>query len=109
MDCILINKIRHVCLFIYWNIDCDINSLFVSEMKVILQRLATVPRSLLRFYYEGFKTQKGWSRQVWIVILIKLFIMFFVLKLFFFPNFLKTKYTTDQERGDYVIDQLTKP
>jgi hypothetical protein len=60
-----------------------------------------------RFYYEGFAEQKLWSRQVWCIILLKLFIMFFVLKLFFFPNFLKTKYTNDKDRGDYVIEQLT--
>jgi hypothetical protein len=48
-----------------------------------------------------------WGRQVWIVILIKLFIMFAVLKLFFFPDFLKTNFASDQERGDYVIEQLT--
>jgi hypothetical protein len=29
------------------------------------------------------------GKTLWLVILIKLFIMFFVLKLFFFPNFIK--------------------
>lgn len=35
--------------------------------------------------------------------------MFFVLKLFFFPNFLNSKFDTDEEKGNYVIEQLTKP
>ena len=78
-------------------------------MKVIFCKLLKLPQSVWKFYYEGFKNQSGWSRQVWIVILVKLFIMFFVLKLFFFPNFLKTKYSNDQERSDYVIEQLTNP
>jgi len=34
--------------------------------------------------------------------------MFLILKLFFFPDFLKTNFDTDQERSDHVIEQLTK-
>jgi hypothetical protein len=51
----------------------------------------------------------GWGRQVWLIILIKLFIMFAILKGFFFPNFLKTNFETDQERSDYVLEILTEP
>ena len=49
------------------------------------------------------------GKQLWIIIIIKLFIMFAILKLFFFPNFLKSNFDTDQERSDYVIEQLTNP
>jgi hypothetical protein len=49
-----------------------------------------------------------WGRQVWFIILLKLFIMFVILKIFFFPNFLKTRFETNEERSDYVIEQLTK-
>jgi len=48
-----------------------------------------------------------WGNRVWIIILVKLFIMFLILKLFFFPDFLKTNFSTDRERGDYVLEQLT--
>jgi len=48
------------------------------------------------------------GKQLWIIILIKLFIMFAVLKLFFFPDLLRVKFNNDRERGDYVIEQLTK-
>ncbi|PKQ65769.1 DUF4492 domain-containing protein [Labilibaculum filiforme] len=78
-------------------------------MNNVLSKLIELPKKVWRFYYEGFRNQAKWGRQLWLVILIKLFIMFFVLKLFFFPNFLNTKYTNDQERSDYVIDQLTNP
>ena len=78
-------------------------------MKKTCHRLLELPKSIWRFYYEGFRNQHQWSRQIWILIFIKLFIMFFVLKLFFFPNFLNTNYTNDQDRSDYVIDQLTNP
>lgn len=60
-------------------------------------------------YYDGFRNMSSWGRQVWIIILIKLFILFFILRLFFFPNFLKTHFKTDQERGDYVLENLVEP
>jgi hypothetical protein len=34
--------------------------------------------------------------------------MFVLLKLLFFPDFLKTRFKTDKERSHYVIEQLTK-
>ncbi len=40
------------------------------------------------------------GRTLWKVIIIKLFIMFAVLKLFFFPDFLKTNFSTDEQRAD---------
>lgn len=60
-------------------------------------------------YYDGFRNMSSWGKQVWIVILIKLFILFFVLRLFFFPNFLKTNFKTDKERGNYVLENLVEP
>lgn len=65
-------------------------------------------RRIFLFYYTGFK-EMTIGKQLWIIILIKLFIMFAILKLFFFPNFLKTNFDSDQERSDYVIEQLTNP
>ncbi len=47
-----------------------------------------------------------WGRRVWIIIIIKLFIMFAILKLFFFPDFLKREYDSDKQRSEYVLDQL---
>ncbi len=80
---------------------------FMEKQNTLKKR--NIPQKIWRFYYEGFKGQAKWSRQVWLIILIKLFIMFAVLKVFFFPNFLKSKYSNDQERSDYVIEQLTNP
>ncbi len=51
----------------------------------------------------------SWGKQIWLIIFIKLFIMFAVLKLFFFPNFLKSNFETKQERSDYVIEQMIAP
>lgn len=48
------------------------------------------------------------GKKLVLILIIKLFIMFIVLKLFFFPDFLKTKFNSDKERSEYVIEQLTK-
>jgi hypothetical protein len=72
------------------------------------KKSSPVASGVIRFYYDGFRTLSEWGRQVWIIILIKLFIIFAILKLFFFPDFLKKNYADDTQRSEYVIDQLTK-
>ncbi len=61
------------------------------------------------FYLGGFRSMGTWGKQVWLIILIKLFVMFVILKIFFFPDFLNSKFETDQERSDYVLEILTEP
>ena len=46
-------------------------------------------------YYDGFKNMTL-GRTLWTIILIKLFIMFAILKVFFFPNFLKEHAQDDE-------------
>lgn len=65
-------------------------------------------KRIFRFYLEGFKSMTI-GKTLWAIILIKLFIMFAILKLFFFPNFLKSNFKTDEERSNYVIERLTSP
>lgn len=57
------------------------------------------------FYYEGFRSMTV-GRKLWIIILVKLFILFFIFRLFLFPNFLNSKFNSDKERSDYVREQL---
>jgi hypothetical protein len=63
-------------------------------------------KKVFQFYYEGFKGMTL-GKSLWAIIIIKLFILFFVLKLFFFPDLLKRNYKTDEERSRHVIEQLT--
>jgi hypothetical protein len=65
----------------------------------------TILRKIFLFYYDGFRSMTV-GKKLWIIILIKLFILFFVLRLFFFPDFLGSKFTNDRDRGDYVREQL---
>lgn len=62
--------------------------------------------NIIQFYRDGFKTMPGWGKKVWLVILIKLFIMFAVLRIFFFPDVLRKNFDTDEERGEHVLDEL---
>lgn len=59
---------------------------------------------IFNFYIEGFKAMTI-GKTLWLIILIKLFIMFFVLKLFFFPNYLN-RFDTDAEKEDHVSSEL---
>lgn len=64
-------------------------------------------KRIFNFYFNGFKNMSDWGRQVWVIILIKLFIMFAILKIFFFQDFLYKNYHTEKERTEHVLDQLT--
>ncbi len=55
------------------------------------------------FYIDGFKSMTI-GKTLWLIILIKLFVIFFILKLFFFPNFLKGK--TEEQKQEYVSEEL---
>ena len=72
-----------------------------------MKHLLRPVHEVIRFYYDGFINMSVWGRKVWIIIIIKLFIIFIILKLFFFQDFLKKKFDNDKQRSEYVIDQLT--
>lgn len=65
-------------------------------------------KRIWNFYYEGFKNMTTLGKTLWIIITIKLFIMFFVLKLFFFKSDLR-EYDTIEEKSNKVIENLTNP
>lgn len=56
-------------------------------------------------YYDGFRSMRL-GKTLWAIILIKLFIMFAILKVFFFPNFLK-QHAQGDEAG-YVATELVE-
>jgi hypothetical protein len=72
--------------------------------RIIIMKKESIPLRIYHFYLEGFK-EMTLGKTLWTIILIKLFIMFFVLKLFFFPDFLG-KFDSKSEKQDYVSDEL---
>ena len=54
-------------------------------------------------YYDGFR-QMRLGKTLWAIILIKLLIIFAVLKVFFFPNFLKE--LAQGDNSGYVATEL---
>ena len=53
---------------------------------------------IFHLYYDGFRTMTL-GKTLWAVILIKLAIIFLVLKLFFFPNYIKKKKKNGDKAG----------
>lgn len=64
-------------------------------------------KRIIRFYVEGFRSMTL-GKTLWAIILIKLFIMFAILKLFFFPNFLSSNFDNDDDRAQHVRSELSR-
>lgn len=69
------------------------------------RRRVSLPVRIYRFYRDGFRSMTV-GRELWLLILVKLFLLFFVLKLFFFPDLLEENYDTDAERAEAVRHSL---
>ena len=76
-------------------------------LKIALFKINQLGKRIISFYVEGFRRMKL-GRTLWAIIVIKLLIMFGVLKIFFFPNYLHENFTTDMERADHVSSNLTQ-
>ena len=69
--------------------------------------MINIIKKIAKFYVDGFRNIGKLGIKLWVVILIKLFIMFAILKIFFFPNFLDNKFDNDKEKSEYIIKQIT--
>jgi hypothetical protein len=61
---------------------------------------------IFNFYKDGFASMRL-GKKLWLIVAIKLFILFVVIKLLFFPDVLKEQFSTDKERSNYILNQLT--
>lgn len=68
----------------------------------------TLWRRIIDLYVDGFRSMTV-GRSLWAIIIIKLIIMFGVLKLFFFPDILGSNYDSDEERAGAVRTALSSP
>lgn len=71
------------------------------------ERHNNILRRIVDMYIDGFRNMTI-GRKLWVLIIIKLFIMFAILKLFFFPDILNSKYDNDNDRAQHVRNELLK-
>jgi len=76
-------------------------------LTVALFKINQFGKRIISFYVEGFRSMRL-GRTLWAIIVIKLLIMFGILKIFFFPDYLHENFTTDMERADHVSLSLTQ-
>ena len=63
-------------------------------------------KKIYRFYDDGFRNMRL-GRILWLVVLVKLFIIFAVLKLFFFPDHIGENAEKGHE-AEFVADEILK-
>lgn len=68
-------------------------------------KISAIPRKVFGFYADGFRSMTI-GRKLWALIIIKLIIIFAVLKLFFFPDILGSGYDNDADRARAVRQAL---
>ena len=61
---------------------------------------------IFHLYYDGFRTMTL-GKTLWTIILIKLAIIFLVLKLFFFPDFINTN-SKNGDKAGFVSKEILK-
>lgn len=67
-------------------------------------KVAQALGAVWRFYADGFRNMT-WGRTLWVVILLKVFILFAVLRLFFFKPAMAGK--SDEQKSEIVGKALT--
>ena len=65
-------------------------------------------KNVFSFYLDGFRRMTV-GKSLWKIIIIKVLIIFGVIKIFFFPDFLHTKFHTDKQRAAYVLSEMSRP
>ena len=69
-----------------------------ADMKITFRII-----DVWRFYRDGFK-QMTWGRTLWVIILLKLFVIFVVLRMFFFKPILSG--LNNEEKSERVGQNL---
>lgn len=76
-------------------------------MQRVMKGIVNFGRRVADLYVDGFRSMTV-GRQLWILIIIKLVLIFVVMKLLFFPDLLSRDYDTDSERAAAVRHSLTR-
>ncbi len=63
---------------------------------------------IIDLYVGGLRSMKL-GKTLWKIIFIKIIIIFFVFKYFFFPDVLQQAFHSDTQRAEHVFQALTSP
>ncbi|RDU72107.1 DUF4492 domain-containing protein [Helicobacter brantae] len=64
-------------------------------------------QKIFNLYYEGFRNMQL-GKTLWKIIILKLIVLYGVLKLFVFDENFKTLYPHKEQRSEFVLKNLTK-
>ena len=70
-----------------------------------MEQNTNIFKRIFRFYIEGFRNMT-WGRTLWLIIILKLFVFFVVLRIFFFQPYYKG--LNDKEKAEIVGKKLMK-
>lgn len=70
-----------------------------------MEQNTNIFKRIFRFYIEGFRNMT-WGRTLWLIIFLKLFVFFVVLRIFFFQPYYKG--LNDKEKAEVVGKKLMK-
>jgi hypothetical protein len=64
-------------------------------------------KAIVRFYRDGFRSMEL-GRTLWKLVAIKLFILFALIRFFLMPDILHTRFSTNRERANHVLQTITR-
>lgn len=100
----LLTSISITIIHSQWHSSCAPRIFALREKRCCGYNHTVILSRVIRFYADGFRSMTL-GRTLWCIILIKLFIMFAVLRVFFFPAHLQGD---EQEKQQRVSDELTE-
>ena len=62
-------------------------------------------QNLFHFYYDGFRNMTL-GKSLWVVIIVKLLIIFGFLIIYIYDNSLRAKFQTQEEKSEFVSKNL---
>ena len=78
-------------------------TILTQKMPITMSKTGFFYR-VFDLYYDGFRNMTL-GRTLWLIILVKLVVIFVVLKIFFFPNHIQ-EHAAEGEEAEYVASEV---
>lgn len=76
----------------------------INDLNLVMAKWL---KDIWHLYYDGFRGMTL-GRTLWLIILVKLFVIFVILKLFFFPDYIG-EHAAEGHEADFVSSQIIPP